>query len=314
MNGLKGFRRASPLFFLLMAVAFPSRSLRAENLSWIFGIEEIGDVFGRPVIAMPGTGDYGVFEQAAGARYLDTSISGTFVDDQILAGRDGELLFMQKGGTSPCGLPGAAGQAVAIAHEDGFVSLYTGLSPRPDLEKKSVLAAGDPLGSPGMAGRRASLSIFDRAVSSWVNPVILMAGSGETARPRIDEIAVVSGKSEFLPEGKKSDEIRILQGNYSIAIAARDSPTRSGVLSGLSRMKIVLDGQVVEDRGFDAAVVGADGLSFLGLPAPSSGAIDRKGRYILGKRLISSGIHTLDVIVYDFSGNTAERRIRLLVS
>jgi hypothetical protein len=78
-----------------------------------------------------------------------------------------------------------------------------------------------------------------------------------------------------------------------------------GSVSGIFRLKAVLNGNVVADRKFDSARSTQKGLAFLDLDAPSSMIVDDEGRLLLGSQFIPRGQNTLEFTIFDYNGNSS---------
>jgi len=245
---------------------------------------------------------------SAGISYLQTGALLSGEGGNAVAAGDGILLFIQGKEALSGGMFRAGGGILALVHEDGFVSLYSGETFLPNSASAELIAQGSAIGSLppalGSAVPKYLLRVFDGASGLWVNPAFFMPGLQDKAPPRIEELALLGRQGRYyIAENLKRGTQRMPQGDYTLAVRVVDPLYSKGAVSGIFRLKILLDGQIVSDRKFDSARITAQGLSFLELEAPSSKIVDDGGRLVLGTQFIARGTHILEFFAYDFAGN-----------
>lgn len=240
-------------------------------------------------------------------RYLQTGAILSSDGENVAAAGDGVVLFIQQGSALYGGMPSASGNLLALAHADGFVSIYSDKEfspyPVPDREIAQNSIIGSVTVAPGSTAARYLLRVFDGASGLWVNPAFFIPGLQDKAAPRIEELALLGQGRYRIAENLKKDVQKIPQGNYTIAVHVVDPSYSKGAVSGIFRMKAVLNGQIVLDKKFDSAQITTQGLAFLGLDAPSSKVADNNGRLVLGQQFFARGTHVLEFFAYDFAGN-----------
>lgn len=258
------------------------------------------------------------FARSAGGSYLDTGAWLYGIGANIPAAGEGEVLFVQTSSALRGGMPQPAGNFLAIAHRDGFVSVYSaqGFLP-PSGQRATLIAKGDFAGSVsgvhGLENAHYRLRVYDGTSKLWANPALFIQGLDDTASPKIRQIALLGGDQIFIAENKKNAMQELPQADYLICASIIDTAFRKESISGLFRIKVVLDGRVVADRKLDSARVTEHGLGFLDVDAPSSNAMDDQGRLLLGKQFLPSGKHSLELYAYDFSGNEASFTWKFIV-
>lgn len=269
--------------------------------------ELIGKPQYRNSAAMTGASS---FYNSAGGRYLDTGAILQGMEQDIPAAGDGEVLFIQNTRALSGGLPSAAGNFLAIAHRDGFISLYSAKGFAPSVEGKSEIRKGDSIGIAAIAVGSENASylfrLYDGKSRLWANPALFIQGFNDSVQPKIAQIALLGEKETFIAENRKNAAQTIPQGDYLLAVSVVDPHYGNESISGLFRLKAVLNGQIVADKKLDSARVTENGLSFMEIPAPSSNGVDDSGRLLLGKQFLPSGKHTLEVFAYDYAGNEAK--------
>lgn len=268
--------------------------------------ESIGDPRNRSSAALAGSSS---FADSAGGKYLDTGAILQGKGQNIPSAGDGELLFIQGTRALSGGLPSAAGNFLAIAHRDGFISLYSANGFTPSAAGKSEIRKGDSIGiaerALGSENADYLFRLYDGKSRLWANPALFIQGFNDNAQPKITQIALLGEKETYLAENRKNAAQTIPQGNYLLAVGVVDQRYGNESVSGVFRLKAVLNGQIIADKKLDSARVAENGLSFMDMPAPSSNSVDKAGRLLLGKQFLPSGKHTLELFAYDYTGNEA---------
>ncbi|MHB9151495.1 MAG: hypothetical protein ACYC2S_02535 [Spirochaetales bacterium] len=250
------------------------------------------------------------FDDSAGGKYLETGVILQGIGLNIPSAGDGELLFIQNAQALSGGMPAAAGNFLAIAHRDGFISLYSAKDFIPSSASKTEIRKGDSIGiaarAPGSENANYLFRLYDGKSRLWANPALFIQGFNDSVSPKITQIALLGEKETYIAENRKNVTQMIPQGSYLLAVSVVDPRYRNESISGLFRLKAVLNGQIIADKKLDSARVTENGLSFMEMQAPSSNSVDKAGRLLLGKQFLPNGKHTLEVFAYDYAGNEAK--------
>jgi len=292
-------RNRTSFLTLAFGLAFLS-TLQAQNTALGFAGIDPEVRFGRP--SSPGNG-------LPSSLYLRTDATLSVTGNSVSAAGQGVSLFIQKEAILAGGLPAGMDDFAAIAHGDGFVSIYSAKEFWPDLSPETQVAKGDIVGRIGQTGgdddQVYNLRVFDGASRLWVNPAYFLQDFQDRVAPKIEEIALLGEGRSYTAENRRNFTQAIRQGDYTLAVKVTDPPYSRGSVSGIFRFKAILDGKVVTDRKFDSARITDKGLAFLGLEAPSSAIVDDGGRLLLSGQFIPRGLHSLEFSAYDYAGNAS---------
>ena len=257
------------------------------------------------------------FWESAGGKYLETGAILQGAGKSVPAAGDGKVLFIQENTALKGRMPRAAGNFLALAHRDGFVSLYSSKDFLPKSLDKSEIMKGETIGSASADPRTGNagyfLRVYDGTSKLWVNPALFIQGLDDRIPPKIKQIALVGSKGTITAENRINVMQTLPQGDYLLAANVVDPLYGKESISGLFRLKVVFDGQIVADRKLDSARITERGLAFFDLEAPSSKGVDEEGRLLLGKVFLPSGKHTLAFFAYDYSGNEASFTWKFIV-
>ncbi|PKL06007.1 MAG: hypothetical protein CVV53_06535 [Spirochaetae bacterium HGW-Spirochaetae-9] len=293
-------RRTSPLLFALALGVTSLFSLRAQSATLNFAGIDPEVNFGRP-----SNNKSDIWSPL----YLRTDATLTASGRNVTSAGQGVPLFVQKEGSLAGSFPSGLAGFAAVAHNDGFVSIYAAKDFRPELTADTEVAKGDIVGRTGTADKDFEpiyhLRVFDGASRLWVNPAFFLQEFQDRAAPKIEEIALLGEARSYTAENRKNFTQQIRQGDYRLAVKVMDPPYSKGSVSGVFRFKVVLDGNLIADRKFDSAGIADKGLVFLGLAAPSSSIVDDGGRFVLGGQFIPRGLHSLEFSAYDYAGNSS---------
>lgn len=227
---------------------------------------------------------------------------------ELRAAEDGEILFMAAQGGVPGSLPFPLGGMVALAHEDGFSTLYSGIEP--DVSPHAAkMKKGDSLGKWNGSGTYGSVgpgfAVMDRKVQSWVNPLMLLPALESDRAPAIFDLSLArDGAVVEIAEGRKNTP-PLGQGSYDIFVGSGDGNV-SGFLSAPFRLSMSLNGVASAERTFDAAVASGEGLAFTGSKAPSGSGIDSEGRFFLGRVFLAKGAMRIRIRAESVYGSVRE--------
>jgi hypothetical protein len=252
-----------------------------------------------------------------GFNYLQMGAAVDSPSGSVPAVESGTVLFVQRASAFGARRFGGIKEAVALAHDDGFVSVYSGdtfIAAKPASTGK--ISASESVGRVAADGRdgqaQYTVRLYDGSSEVWINPALFTGAIDDKAPPRIEQIALQGSGGLYYAENggaprksAKDSAQKIPQGEYVLSVSASDAPAGKGSMSGVFRLKLLFNGTVAIDKKFDAARAVEGGLSFLGLDAPSASCLDREGRIVLGRQFIPRGKNTLDLTVFDFAGNSA---------
>ncbi|MDD3982035.1 MAG: hypothetical protein RBT72_01905 [Spirochaetia bacterium] len=312
---------AAVFFALFLFFGQDSSLLRAQNAD---SETESATAMEKGIdILVPSAGvivDFGVPKRfdLTGGSYLGGGVQVQSRTLDVPASGEGILLFSQQQDFLQTSFPRSRDNLIALAHPSGFVSVYSSPSLSfPDGVMKNEVTNDQPIGSIGTARGTADASYYLRIADTrsrlLVNPALFATSMIDRAAPRIEEVSLIRDGFELKAELARRLLQRLAQGDYRLAVRLYDPSYAGGVVSGLFRIKIVLDGQVVADRKFDSAQNTDQGLGFLGLQAPSFQLADNDGRFLLGSRFLARGNHSLELTVYDFNGNAGSFLWRFIV-
>lgn len=252
--------------------------------------------------------------------YLNAGIVLGGQPDRVHAAASGELLFVRGADGVRAGVPPVAGGLVAIAHSNGFVTVYTGMQPLVKTSIKSV-DQGALIGIVSEQGVRDTwppgFAIEDRTAGTWVNPLMLLPAVSTVIMPSLGAIAMVAEdgsrdrKPLDLPAGKNVVHA-VSPGRYAV-FARLLHPIRSGVPMVPYRIRMYANGIEQAVRVFDAAAASVDGLAFAGLPAPSGNGLDQQGRVLIGSAFLPQGVVKLKIVLEGIDGTARETTWRLEV-
>ena len=290
---------------LLAAATAPRERAVAQPL--VKGLSALGTavLFGTPA------------QEQSGFGYLQTGALSYSPSGAVSAVEAGAVLFVQRASSFRTQRFGGAKEFVALAHDDGFVSLYSGKTfVAAKTPPSGRVSASDSVGWVSAEGRDEKaqyvVRLYDGSSGVWINPELFAGTLDDKIPPKIEQIALQGSGGLYFAEGgggarrqAKSAAQKIPQGEYALSVSVSDAANGKSPVSGVFRLKALFNGTVALDKKFDAARAVEGGLSFIGLDAPSANCLDREGRIVLGRQFIPRGQNTLDLTVFDFAGNSA---------
>jgi hypothetical protein len=238
--------------------------------------------------------------------YLDTSIRIEPQTKNVVSIDDGEVVFIQNASRLNPLLPHALGSIVALSHENGLVSITSGILLSPDLSlgakvlKGSVI--GELLGSGGSEKASYFLRILDTRKNLWINPVLFVPHIQDGGSPKIEKLTLRSSAATIQYSSTARGRTRVPQGSQRL-YAKVSEMVRTNSVSGVFHYRVLLNGQIVIDKKLDSARATDKGMAFLGSPPPSEDLVDRDESIALGDITLVRGLHTIELIVSDYSGN-----------
>ena len=214
----------------------------------------------------------------------------------------GEVVFRYA--PNPYGaLPGAGEAVLVLEHENGFQSIYSGLSVDELRYDRERLSVGEFLKAPDetAAAGYCRFQIRDAQLNQLVNPFIILPSVRDAEPPRIDSVLLVQGGREFLLE----DDLSVPAGRYDVYVKGRDPFGR-----GLFRMPYAYLlynlGTLMLERQLDAVRQDDRGLAFKDGQSLDS-VFSRKGFVSLGTINLTSGQAVLEISLLDIQGNEGSR-------
>ncbi len=253
-------------------------------------------------------------------------------DTTLEAPSSGTVFYSQVEANLPTVFSFPLGGALAIIHPDKFVSMTSGLDSfqviesssrsSKEMQKSSAVKKGEKLsggvGSGVYPSKNFGLRLFDAKNELWMNTIFLAPWIEDNTSPIMRSVRLIKSGTDnkilfdIIEANKKEKRIACLQGAYSLFVDARDIIIRnSRYYSAPYCIEAILDGKTVIDASFIAAGASEGGISFLGNPPPSQGAIGEDCSYNAGQFMILRGKHDFLLQVKDFAGNQTTMRISI---
>ena len=149
------------------------------------------------------------------------------------------MLFSQGGSLLSSGFPRSRDNFIALAHDGGFVSLYS--SPSLALSarlKKNGVARDEIVGTiEGARGGQEDnyyLRVIDNSSKLVVNHALFSPGMIDRAAPRIEEVSLIKEGFRLKAEPERRILQRLAQGDYKLAIRLNDPSYAGGVYPAYS--------------------------------------------------------------------------------
>lgn len=239
---------------------------------------------------------------------------------QLESAFSGPIIYRQlRGGGKTTSLPRAA-SFIAVGQDDGFIGIYQNSAgnivtpPTSWYEKGSKITVESE--NPALAQASWQMSVFDTNKATWVNPLLFNTITfADTAAPQFISIAFhgVDSSHEYAYDKKLKPTMQVKQGKYRLGMEIQDRTQKGGSFSGVHSFRILMDGVTVLEKKLDTIWVSADGYAPFNNKPPSKNSLDAHGRLIIGELDLVRGIHVLDIMAADFSGNAASMQLRLMV-
>lgn len=210
------------------------------------------------------------------------------------------------------GLPGSEDALLVLEHENGFQSIYTGITPEEVRADRSRISAGEYLKAPagGEALHSCTFYIRDAHLNQLVNPLLLLPVPRDTVKPLIESVILrdESGRYELIgPE----EPVVVPVGNYQVFIRAVDE-TSQGIRQMPYSFALYNLGSLLMERQLDAVILKDNVRSFKD-GASLNSIFPEKETLHLGEIILTSGRSLLEVSVFDVQGNEGTRSIELQV-
>jgi hypothetical protein len=238
---------------------------------------------------------------------------------------EGEIIFFSNNDKNASRLPSTLGVWAAVDHGDGLLSIYGRLDedtkPGPDMVYPfTVLALAGKSGAAGSAG--FYFSFFDRKERRYVNSEMLLPPFTDKLPPVIRQISLISAEGAANGNGiataasiNLAQARTIPQGRYKICVDAPDTRLDTAERF-LAPFRVVVSINGVESGSLSFETVQArDGAQML----YRNGLVSVKQifapypAYEVAEVWFTRGIVSLDIMVYDISGNSRTATYRLVI-
>jgi hypothetical protein len=231
-------------------------------------------------------------------------------DSVARATADGELVFLAMG-KLPGGFPVAGKAMLAVAHDSGMMSIYTGLEPAPSLVERAAIRTGDVLGysRPVTLGLGMVYYFYDVREQRFLNPVLALPGLPDERPPLFRSVVLRMGGVDTPLESNRN----LRQGNYELVLDVVDTTAAGGssppydirvTIDGVERVRRVYDGTWADD---------GRRLLFTGSPVDEASHHLGDGRIRLGSFQLSRGRTVISLAAIDYAGNRREVTYSLLI-
>lgn len=224
-------------------------------------------------------------------------------DSVVRISADGEPVFLAVD-RLPGGFPVPGKTMLAVAHNSGMMSIYTGLELAPDLDQRLEFTAGDVVGysRPARSGFGMGYYFYDAREQRFLNPVIALPALPDE-RPPVFRSAMLRMDGVDVPLEQNRT---FRQGSYEIILDIVDTST-SGGSSPAHEVRVTIDGSEQVRRIYDAAWADAGSrLLFTASPVNESSYLLADGRIRLGPFQFSRGRMVLNLAAFDYAGNRRE--------
>ena len=269
--------------------------------------------------------------QNFGSNDQGTPVLGTMLEGEgmVLTADSGELIFSSSGNETASRLPSPLGAWSAVAHSDGLVSIYSRYRDEGRTRQQAghkpgytpghtpwQLEPGSPIAQAGVSGWSRNNGVYfilyDRRERRWVNSLMVIMLSVDTASPQILGMQLKNANGKLLD----SSQIKNLsQGRNSIVVNAVDALLETGGAQ-LAPHRIVcsVNGEEIGSVSFDT-ISAKDGVIMVN----RNGMIPAKRVYSLypafeiGEVQLNRGQAILEIVVHDIAGNTRSSITRIIV-
>jgi hypothetical protein len=209
-------------------------------------------------------------------------------------------------------LPGDGYSMLVLEHENGFQSIYSGISSSEARQDRNRLSAGEFLKAPSEEEIFSSCYFYirDAHLNQLVNPMILLPVPDDNVMPDIESVILKDGDISIELIAVKGD-ISIPVGNYKVFIKAMDKTSR-----GLSQMPYSYAlynlGSLLLERELDAVVL--KGVERVFKDGETLESVFSMASYLnMGEIILTSGQSLLEISVTDVHGNEGSKSFQLQV-
>ncbi|MEE8440480.1 MAG: M23 family metallopeptidase [Spirochaetia bacterium] len=209
--------------------------------------------------------------------------------------------------------PRQLGTTVVVEHDRGFLSLYGHLEEGTTPAAGTVVTESTQIGVVGQTGAAGGptlfFSILDTESGAYVNPLLLLPVVEDVVAPTVISVLAQSETSlHNLGVGSK-----LPTGEYRLLVESEDRWTDAGDLVTPYSVVVLVDGReqmvITHDR-----IVFTDGFPRVqpGPPVPHDGLHSGERGYLTDQITVPIGRTLIEVIVSDFSGNSASVMIEVI--
>jgi hypothetical protein len=257
--------------------------------------------------------------QNFGSNDQGTPVLGTILegDGIVLTTGSGELIFSSSGKEAASRLPSPLGAWSAVAHNDGFVSIYSRyMDEGRSQQQRGYMELGSPIARSGVSGWSRNNGVYyilyDRRERRWVNTLMVITLPPDTVEPQILSVQLRSANGRLLEGGQIRN---ISQGRYSIVVNAVDALANPrGPRLPPHRILCSVNGEEIGSLSFDT-INAKDGVLMVSRngQAPAKRVYANYPAYEIGEVQFNRGQVNLEIIVQDLAGNSRSALIRIIV-
>ncbi|MBF9016127.1 MULTISPECIES: hypothetical protein [unclassified Oceanispirochaeta] len=209
-------------------------------------------------------------------------------------------------------LPGEGDSMLVLEHENGFQSIYSGISPSEARQDRNRLSAGEYLKAPSEDNEFSTCYFYirDAHLNQLVNPMILLPVPDDSVIPLIKSVILMDGDRSFeLMGGMKDRSMPV--GNYEVFVKAVDMTNRAVIQMPYSYALYNL-GSLLLERELDALVL-KDAQRVFKDGKTLDSVFSMPSYLSLGEIILTSGQALLEISVTDIHGNEGSRSFQLQV-
>lgn len=214
------------------------------------------------------------------------------------------------------GIPSGLGNFVVLEHERGLVSLYAHLDELSLDDQPAYVEEGFILGTTGTSGdapgNQLFLEVVDKEFNRMVNPLLLLPPRRDTLPPVIESVEVyrdqsfLLGSTDVLPAGEGRVFITLYDPSQSYPFFRPMAPFR---------ISLFANGEELFFQSFEAIEARKGTLYLVSQKGQRSFSDLYAGpyRYYAGSFLFNPGETRIELIVSDYTGNTAKANFSVKV-
>jgi hypothetical protein len=248
-----------------------------------------------------------------GTPVLGTMLAG---EGAVSATGSGELIFAGSGKEAASRLPSPLGAWSAVAHSDGFVSIYSRYMDEGRGPRRGYLELGSPIAHSGVSGWSKNNGVYyilyDRKERRWVNALMVTTLPQDTAEPRILSVHLQNASGRLLESGQIRN---ISQGRYAVVVNAADT-LHTAPAPQLAPQQIVcsVNGEEIGSLSFDT-MSAKDGVLMVNRngQVPAKRVYAQYPAFEIGEVQLNRGQANLEIIVRDIAGNSRSTLMRVFV-
>jgi len=257
--------------------------------------------------------DNGVITSTFGesrADHFHDGVDMVSASDNIFPVGSGSLLFAWNKTFFPLDNYWGGGNYKVLSHNDGLLSVYMHLQDFDNL--KPAYNESDIIGQMGNTGhsygKHIHFSILNQTKKESINPMTALPSFADSKSPEVLNF-YIRIENRYIRINNNSD-IRLTK-HYPLLIEIKDTIKGHENL-GLYRLKAVFNGKEVVDYDFSKINYSANGLTING--KTFNDLFDEQGFYKINGLVFNEGFNTLNVVVFDFNGNSSEKNFTINVN